>query len=144
MHHDGIAFFAGIGESGIKPLILRIDRLRAAVANTGINANTLRIDVDAGTQTRRLRFAPPPAGAKPPAASWQGESNAQWTKTAGNEGGSSLRVVTSNLRAGYLRKNGVPAELHIYEKGPHGVGLAWSDAVLGTWPARLADWLRNR
>ncbi|MBI2685840.1 MAG: alpha/beta hydrolase [Acidobacteria bacterium] len=43
-----------------------------------------------------------------------------------------------------LRKHGVPAELHIYEKGPHGVGLAWSDIALSTWPARLADWLRNR
>ncbi|MBK7927220.1 MAG: alpha/beta hydrolase [Bryobacterales bacterium] len=43
-----------------------------------------------------------------------------------------------------LRKAGVPAELHIYEKGPHGVGLAWSDAILSTWPARLADWMRTR
>lgn len=43
-----------------------------------------------------------------------------------------------------LRKHGVPAELHIYEKGPHGVGLAWSDVALSSWPARLADWLRNR
>lgn len=43
-----------------------------------------------------------------------------------------------------LRKHGVPAELHIYEKGPHGVGLAWSDIALSSWPARLADWLRIR
>jgi acetyl esterase/lipase len=43
-----------------------------------------------------------------------------------------------------LRKHGVPAELHIYEKGAHGVGLAWSDVALSSWPARLADWLRNR
>lgn len=43
-----------------------------------------------------------------------------------------------------LRKHGVPAELHIYEKGPHGVGLAWSDIALASWPGRLADWLRNR
>jgi len=41
-----------------------------------------------------------------------------------------------------LRKAGVPAEMHIYERGPHGVGLAASDPVLSTWPARLADWLR--
>ena len=41
-----------------------------------------------------------------------------------------------------LRKAGVPAELHIYERGPHGVGLALSDPVLATWPARLADWLK--
>lgn len=43
-----------------------------------------------------------------------------------------------------LRKAGVPAELHIYELGPHGVGLAWSDATLSSWPTRLADWLRRR
>jgi acetyl esterase/lipase len=43
-----------------------------------------------------------------------------------------------------LRKAGVPAEMHIYEQGPHGVGLAPTDAALSTWPARLADWLRVR
>jgi acetyl esterase/lipase len=43
-----------------------------------------------------------------------------------------------------LRKAGVPAEMHIYEKGPHGVGLAQTDEALSTWPGRLADWLRGR
>ena len=43
-----------------------------------------------------------------------------------------------------LRKAGVPAELHIYVLGPHGVGLAHTDAADGTWPSRLADWLRVR
>ena len=43
-----------------------------------------------------------------------------------------------------LRKAGVPAELHIYERGPHGVGLAQNDEALSSWPARLADWLRIR
>jgi acetyl esterase/lipase len=43
-----------------------------------------------------------------------------------------------------LRRAKIPAELHIYERGPHGVGLAWSDAVLSLWPARLADWMRIR
>jgi acetyl esterase/lipase len=43
-----------------------------------------------------------------------------------------------------LRKAGVPAEMHIYERGPHGVGLAPTDATLSTWLARLADWLRGR
>ena len=43
-----------------------------------------------------------------------------------------------------LRKAGVPAELHIYEAGRHGVGLAQSDPVLATWPGRLADWLNRR
>ena len=43
-----------------------------------------------------------------------------------------------------LRRAGVPAEMHIYEEGPHGVGLAPFDAALSSWPARLADWLRRR
>ncbi len=43
-----------------------------------------------------------------------------------------------------LRKAGVPAEMHIYERGRHGVGLAPSDPVLSSWPGRLADWLRLR
>ena len=40
-----------------------------------------------------------------------------------------------------LRRAGVKAEMHIYQEGQHGVGLAPKDAVLGTWPARLKDWL---
>ena len=40
-----------------------------------------------------------------------------------------------------LRKNGVPAEMHLYAHGPHGVGLAQKDPVLSTWPARLNDWM---
>ena len=43
-----------------------------------------------------------------------------------------------------LRKAGVPAELHVYERGKHGVGLAPSDPVLSTWAQRLADWLKVR
>jgi acetyl esterase/lipase len=43
-----------------------------------------------------------------------------------------------------LRKAGVPAELHIYERGPHGVGLAVKDPILSSWPRRLADWLHTR
>ena len=43
-----------------------------------------------------------------------------------------------------LRKAGVPAEMHVYERGPHGVGLAPTDEVLSSWPSRLADWMRSR
>ncbi len=43
-----------------------------------------------------------------------------------------------------LRKAGVPAELHIFQNGPHGVGLASTDATLSAWPALLANWLRER
>jgi acetyl esterase/lipase len=43
-----------------------------------------------------------------------------------------------------LRKAGVPAEIHIFEKGPHGVGLANDDPALSEWSKLLANWLRNR
>jgi hypothetical protein len=71
------------------------------------DADTLRIDTDAGTQTRLLRFTSRAASsaARP---TWQGESVARWERVAAPDTGGSLRVVTSNMRAGYLRKNGVP------------------------------------
>lgn len=43
-----------------------------------------------------------------------------------------------------LENAGVPAELHIYEKGAHGVGLAPGDRELSTWPERLLGWMRAR
>jgi hypothetical protein len=82
--------------------------------------NTVRIDTDAGTQTRLLHFG----GTPPPneQASWQGYSVAQWEKPLRGSGlpqaglgatregasGRSLEVVTTHLRPGYLRKNGPP------------------------------------
>jgi hypothetical protein len=71
------------------------------------DANTLRIDTDSGTQTRLFRFSARPSSART-RPSWQGESMARWEPVAAPDKGGSLRVVTSNLRAGYLRKNGVP------------------------------------
>jgi acetyl esterase/lipase len=41
-----------------------------------------------------------------------------------------------------LRKAGVPAELHIYQQGRHGVGLAARDPALSAWPNALAAWLK--
>jgi acetyl esterase/lipase len=41
-----------------------------------------------------------------------------------------------------LRKAGVPAELHVFKDGPHGVGLAIDDPELAVWPTLLANWLR--
>jgi len=41
-----------------------------------------------------------------------------------------------------LRKAGVAAEMHIYERGPHGLGLAPLDEALSSWPSRLAAWMR--
>ena len=79
------------------------------------DAETLRIETDAGTQTRLFHFSQGASAAasatSPGPRSWQGESTATWEPATGGNaggGGGSLRVVTSNLRAGYLRKNGVP------------------------------------
>jgi len=41
-----------------------------------------------------------------------------------------------------LRKAGVPAEMHIFKDGAHGLGLAMQDPALSEWPKTLANWLR--
>jgi acetyl esterase/lipase len=43
-----------------------------------------------------------------------------------------------------LRQAGVPAEMHVFEKGPHGVGLAYDNAALAPWSVLLATWMRGR
>jgi acetyl esterase/lipase len=55
-------------------------------------------------------------------------------------------VPAENAVSFYLacRKHHVPAELHIYQPGPHGVGLYLGDPVIGTWSGHLRDWLRNQ
>jgi hypothetical protein len=78
---------------------------------------TFRIDTDAGTQTRLLHFAALRSDVGAP--TWQGSSLAQWEFPGGRGGGTTrqeglptpgggLKVVTTRLRPGYLRKNGVP------------------------------------
>ena len=56
----------------------------------------------------------------------------------------SVMVENSLLFAEALRKNKVPYEMHIYEHGRHGVGLAPFDNALNTWPKLLENWLRAR
>lgn len=77
--------------------------------------STLRVEVDAGTQTRVFRFKDDQTKASE--QSWQGRSVARWELPSTGRGrganvpepkGGSLKVVTTNMRAGYLRKNGVP------------------------------------
>ena len=74
--------------------------------------NTLKIETDAGTQTRLLHFPSTSSGqaASEGEPSWQGHSVAEWelgpgrgTTRSGN-----LKVVTTNLKPGYVRKNGAP------------------------------------
>jgi hypothetical protein len=97
--------------------------------------STLKLEFDAGTQTRLLHFdaTQPPAGGE---RTWQGYSVAEWevagqqleldrngipvgagagAGAGGRRGGrgeaprgGSLKVVTTKMREGYLRKNGVP------------------------------------
>jgi len=82
--------------------------------------NTLRIDADEGTQTRLLHFDGKTSENRTP--SWQGYSAANWEKPPRGPGtpapglgavrqglqGRALEVVTTQLRPGYLRKNGPP------------------------------------
>ncbi len=66
---------------------------------------TMKMELEAGNQSRLFHFgAPPPAGEP----SWQGQSVAEWQYTLNPPRTGELRVVTSRLRPGYLRKNGVP------------------------------------
>jgi hypothetical protein len=92
---------------------------------TWADDHTLKVETDAGMQTRLLRFGDGKAPADAP-RTWQGVSVAQWLTPRPNvpmifrpaertadappvvPTGGTLRVVTTHLRAGYLRKNGVP------------------------------------
>jgi hypothetical protein len=77
--------------------------------------NTMKVEADAGTQTRLLHFGDwkAPGGAP----TLQGDTTAQWETGARGRGANAnqpppmfgnLKTVTKNLRPGYIRKNGVP------------------------------------
>ena len=97
-------------------------RLPLRIHVTWADDETLGIETDAGQQTRLFNFdTPTQPGAE---RTWQGHSIAEWTRPVGGfdlrqvfglasgeqEGpfNGSLKVVTDNLRPGYLRKNGLP------------------------------------
>ena len=84
---------------------------------------TLKLEVDSGQQTRLFYFGEPKSTSQNPGGDWQGVSKASWDLMPGTitstDGGraslgsvdgraGSLKVVTTNFKAGYLRKNGVP------------------------------------
>jgi acetyl esterase/lipase len=60
--------------------------------------------------------------------------------------GEDTTVPPENSMAFYqaLRKAGVPAELHIFEKGGHGMGLTAAEPKHEVWRTLLEDWLRGR
>ena len=72
--------------------------------------NTLQVETDAGMQARRFHFDNWKSQDR--AATWQGDSIAEWETARPARDvvpkSGSLKVVTTHLRAGYLRKNGVP------------------------------------
>jgi hypothetical protein len=73
---------------------------------------TLKLEADAGTQTRMFYFGAPQGSG----GDWQGLSSATWHaprapfpgRGGGAASGGSLKVVTTRMKPGYLRKNGVP------------------------------------
>ena len=78
---------------------------------TWLDDTTLKVETDYGMQTRLFKFGntPPAQGAN----TWQGVTTAQWIMGGGGRGRGAqrygtLKTVTSQLRPGYLRKNGVP------------------------------------
>ena len=86
---------------------------------TWADDSTLKIETDAGTQTRLLQFGTAQPAAGEPA--WQGSSAALWDVPPAGRGmgggvavrpgqprAGTLKVVTTHMRPGYLRKNGVP------------------------------------
>ena len=72
------------------------------------DANTLKVDTDAGTQTRLFHFGA--SAPKPGEPTWQGHSVAEWEGATGRGATrtGNLKVVTTNLKPGYLRRNGAP------------------------------------
>lgn len=82
-----------------------IMRIPGRLHITWRDANTLQIETDAGRQTRLFHFnQATPAPAEP---TWQGHSLARWEGPAGGRG-ESLAVTTTQMRPGYLRRNGAP------------------------------------
>jgi hypothetical protein len=93
-----------------------IMRLPTRLHITWQDDNTLKLETDAGTQTRMFRFGAPQSQG----GDWQGVSTATWDRPGspfgfpfglgarGGPVGGSLKVVTTKMKPGYLRKNGVP------------------------------------
>jgi hypothetical protein len=88
-------------------------RLPGRIRITWESENTLKVETEAGTQTRMLLFASQQAQGGQP--TWQGVSLATWELAGrGRARGApppqfgSLKVVTTHMKPGYLQKNGVP------------------------------------
>ncbi len=80
-------------------------RLPGRIRLTWADERTLNMELEAGGQTRVFRFGQSPTPAQP---SWQGHSVAEWQYTLNPPRSGELKVTTTRMRPGYLRKNGVP------------------------------------
>ncbi len=73
------------------------------------NDTTMRLETDAGSQVRSFHFGEPPPQAE---RTWQGQSRAEWILHGSGRGrpaeNGTLKVTTTNVRPGYVRRNGVP------------------------------------
>ena len=67
--------------------------------------STLEIRTDSGRQLRRFQFTDSPD--REGEGDWQGVSTAEW-QLHGRSGNGTLKVVTTGMRPGYFRRNGVP------------------------------------
>ena len=91
----------------------------------------LKIETDAGMQVRKLHFTK--SAEQQAAPSRQGYSSAKWVQEGepvGKKTFGTLEVETSNLLAGYLRKNGVPFSdkavvTEYYDRFKAGTGEDW-------------------
>jgi hypothetical protein len=124
-------------------------RLPGRVRISWEGGTALKVETEAGTQTRSFQFTP----AAPAPASWQGTSAAVWQPAGGGRRGGgagmrggSLRVITTNLRPGYLRKNGVPYSANArlteyYNRTNEPNGDSW---LVVTTVVEDAEYLNNR
>jgi hypothetical protein len=96
-----------------------IMRIPGRLNITWVDDNTMQIETDAGMQKRLIHFGnvPPPTGEP----AWQGHSVGEWEAArgggprgstgfpgAGGPGSGALKITTTHMRPGYLRRNGVP------------------------------------
>jgi hypothetical protein len=83
-------------------------RIPGRIHITWQNDTTLKVETDAGTQTRLFEFGAPTSKE----GTWQGVSHADWDTLPGGRVApllsGSLKVVTTGLKPGYLQKNGIP------------------------------------
>jgi pectinesterase len=97
--------------------------------------------VHAGSRTNLLGAQPDPALVRALSLETQVRRDAPPTFLVASTEDKTVPVENSLQFYQALRVADVPAELHVYERGRHGFGLAPDDAVLNTWTRHAADWL---